>query len=84
MSIPKKEEAVAVAQENAAIDAARYERLIEALLMMWDGATEVRLDMPGTDSHLVPTVAKILKEAGFIVRSSQRTNVTKDWTVFFR
>jgi hypothetical protein len=84
MSIPSRTEAISVAQENISIDAARYERRIEALLMVWDGATEIRLDVPGHDAHIVPQLVKSLKDSGFAARSVVRANVTKDWIVYFK
>jgi hypothetical protein len=80
MSIPSRTEAISVAQENISIDAARY----EALLMVWDGATEIRLDVPGHDAHIVPQLVKSLKDSGFAARSVVRANVTKDWIVYFK
>ena len=84
MSIPNREEALAVAQENISIDAAKYERAIEALLMIWDGRSEVRLDIPGSDAHIVDYLVKSLKTNGFSTRTLQRSNSAKDWVVYFK
>jgi hypothetical protein len=52
--------------------------------MVWDGATEIRLDVPGHDAHIVPQLVKSLKDSGFAARSVVRANVTKDWIVYFK
>lgn len=82
--IPSREEAISVAVENAAIDAAKYERIIESALMIWDGKTEIRLDIPGTEANTVPHLTRKLKEAGYVVRAVERSNAAKDWWLYFR
>lgn len=70
MIIPTRDEAIELTTMNIEQDATKFIRRIDALLMMWDGESELSLSFPEEDRYMIKYVKNLLDASGYTTRST--------------
>jgi hypothetical protein len=78
-SITSKQTAIEVARLNLEADADKYIRLIEAGLSVWDGSSEIKIEIPERDYAVGGHLAARYKQEGWSTTYTRKSGPSRDW-----